>query len=143
MTQIVPAQTQDVETAFFRTKLPTSFHVQQTSKANVATSLQLSASESGGERNQVGITTALIPSDGLSGIPDYLLRVRKTDIYVSVPTTDFPADSKTFKKVDGGEITTFIIHNNRYASVAVSSSVASESDLLALRKQIANAWQWL
>ena len=135
---------QVVGTTFFSTLVPADFRVQSTENPNNPDMLHLTAFENHGNGLQVGITTALLPKDGLNGVADYLFRIRNTDRYEPLPSSPLIASSGSFKSTTSdAELTTFVVHGDRYASIVVSGSASDEAEILALHELVAKSWQWL
>lgn len=135
---------QVVGTAFYSTLVPADFRVQSTENPNNPNMLHLTAFESHGNGLQVGITTSLLPRDGLNGIADYLFRIRNTDRYEPLSDSPFVSSGQSFKsKTNDAELTTFVIHGDRYASIVVSGSASDESEILAVYELVAKSWKWL
>lgn len=134
--------TQDVATDYFVTKLPSNYRVQTTDNPTDKTMVQMSAFTKEGSGAQVGITSALLPTSGLDGVADFLFRIRRTDLYEQVKTVGF-ATGTTFRKKDGSELTTFVVQDQRYASIAISGDSVDSDKVTSLRTTIATNWRWL
>lgn len=133
----------DIATDFFATKVPAGYRVQTSTNPSDSDMVQLTAFDTSGNETQIGITTALLSSEQLSGVADYLYRVKRTDIYETVATIGFASDNPTFRKKDGTEVTTFIVHDQRYASIAISGQAANSATFTKIRTLIAENWRWL
>lgn len=136
-------ETIDITTDYYRTKLPADYRVELNPNPNDATMLQLSAFPSDDGRVQVGITTALLPTDGLNGVADYIYRIKQTATYIPISTTVFSGDSHEFQKQGGGELSAFVINGGRYASITVSGEGTTDDDLRVVQQLIAANWNWL
>lgn len=142
-TQSDANDTTDVTTEYYTTKLPANYRVDMNPNPSDPHMLQLSAFPTDDRRVQVGITTALLPADGLNGIADYIYRVKQTATYVPVTTLVFSGDSREFQKQGGGELSSFVINGSRYASITISGEGTTDSDLQAIQQLIAANWHWL
>lgn len=140
-------QTQSVEapiaTHFFTTNVPPGFRTQITENAKDPSMVQVTSFATDNSSIQIGIATAPLPTDGFTGVADYLYRIKSTE-YQQVASTAFPADSPTFYKQSGGvEMTSFLRSGGRYASVVVSGTAASNAELQRVTAVVAKNWQWL
>ncbi|HEY5139012.1 MAG TPA: hypothetical protein VIJ25_06795, partial [Methylococcales bacterium] len=96
-----------------------------------------------GSNIQIGITSSILTSDGLDGVPGYLYRVRSTTLYERTTSTIFPAQTPVFRKItDNTEITCFLVHDNRYAVIAIAGGVGDDDNLSDIFETVAKNWQW-
>ncbi len=131
---------QPLQTAFFSTQVPKTWHIQGGLQAN-STTVQEVAFAPSGSNGQVGFTSDVLPSDGLAGVGDYHLRT-SDPTYTSFTDPSFPASALAFKNVAGPlNYTAFITHGNRYAAISVSDE-GSPDDAIALLRTILGHWSW-
>lgn len=133
----------DVKTDYFSTKLPAEYRVEVAKNPTNPKMVNVSAFTSKESQTQVGITTAPLPTEGLQGVADYEYRMKEKKLYTQLKSTLFSSDSFDFEKIGGGEFTTFIVQNDRYASITVSGQGISINELQALRQIIAAHWAWI
>lgn len=133
-----------ISTAFFTTRIPSGFRIQTTENATSPSMLQLTAFATYGSDVQIGITTAPLPHEGLTGVADYLYRLKSDQVYEQITPIAFPAGSPTFRKqTNGTELTSFLLNNGRYASVVVTSSSTDMATLGSIVGIMAENWEWL
>ena len=134
---------QDIATDFFTTKVPGNFRIQVASNPTKPEMVQLTAFEQQGGSIQIGITSTILPSDNLQGIPDYLFRTKRDDLYSPVPSSGFDLSNPSFENKGGDEVTTFVIHNDRYASITISGKAINSDEIASIRLLLAENWRWL
>lgn len=143
-TQPAVIQNQTLSTDFFTTAIPSDFKVQVNKNQKDPTMVQVSAFQAHGVGTQIGITTAPLTSEGLTGVASYLYRIRNHQLYEQIPNTVFPNGSTTFRALTGdGEVTAFLVNSGRYASVAVSGGGTNNPEIDSLITVIAKTWKWL
>jgi hypothetical protein len=134
---------QTITTPYFSTEVPEALRVQKTENTTNPALVQISVFESKNGGRQLGITSNVLPAEGVKGVADYNYRAKKTDIYKQSTLPTAPAGSVTFESVTGQrEIATFIKHESRYASVVVTGTVSTREQLLSLHDQVLSAWNW-
>jgi hypothetical protein len=130
-----------IRTTQYTTKINEDFREQTTenpSRPGLIQTLLFDTKETGA---QVGITVSHLPTDGLQGVADYNLRVTTPDTYKPFTDVWLPADSHAFQKVSGNELSLFLSHTDRYASITVSNHDISTMTILL--KTVVDNWQWL
>jgi len=133
--------TQTVDTPYFTFVLPASYAVRN-NKSVDPHMVHILAFTTLNVDSQVGVSSALLPSDGLKGVGDYNLRATATDQYEQFVDSSFPPGSVSFRLVSSAvNPIVFMVNGDRYASVSVSGS-ASNSDQLTLLKAITSSWLW-
>jgi hypothetical protein len=138
---VVPTYT-TAQTSFFNFVLPGSFHIQTSKDAGNPNTVHVLAFETRTSSRQVGVTSTLLPADGLSGVADYNFRRATPAQYEPFTDASLPAGSKAFRKIDSSaELSVFMVHGSRYASVTLTG--ASSSDLQGLLGTIYAQWLWL
>ncbi len=140
----LPKPDQTVTTPFFTTHIPDGFRIETTQNPANTSMVHMTAFAIGGGDLQVGITSSLLTSEGLSGVADYNFRLKTPDQYEQTKSTLFPPGSVSFRKLNGPpETTVFIVHNNRYASVVVGGNVVDSTKIDTTLSILANNWKWL
>lgn len=134
---------QTVQTVYYSFRAPAAFRVHSSGDTNNPHILHTQVFSAGTTDQQIGVTTNLLPSDGLAGVADYNLRVRSSAHYQLISDLPLPAGSRGFRSlVAPGELTLFMVHGDRYSSVTVSGSGSSAS-LQPLFSTVYGSWQWL
>lgn len=134
---------QTITTPYFSTEVPEALRVQKTENKSNPSLVQISVFESKNGGRQLGITSNVLPTEGIKGVADYNYRAKKTDIYKQTTLPAAPAGSVTFESVTGQrEIATFIKNDSRYASVVVTGTMSTREQLLVLHDQVLSAWNW-
>lgn len=134
---------QEVTTAFFTTKAPSTFTVRKTDNPSNPLLLQMNVFEAKAGGRQVGITSNVLPSEGIPGVANYNYRVKKPETYKKITFADAPSGSTTFEATSGErELTTFFANGKRYASVTITGNTATQQQLHELMKQILTNWTW-
>jgi len=139
--QAAPSE-QAVETKFYTTKFPGTFRVQTAENPAKPEQAQTLLFDAAGSGKQVGITTNVLPGDGLAGVGDYTYRMHTASSYKPLVSETFPEGAQAFQKNDGHEMTVFLTKDNRYASITVSGEAIATSQLLTLLGAATENWQW-
>ncbi|MEO5950708.1 MAG: hypothetical protein ABIQ04_04635 [Candidatus Saccharimonadales bacterium] len=133
-----------VSTALFMTSLPSDFEVQTKESPTDSAVIQLTAFKSKGADIQVGITTGTLTAEGIKGVADYLYRLKSKDTYEQITPIVFPVGTPTFHKIkEGTEITSFLIQNNRYASISITGGSGDDQSLRDVLTIVAKNWRWM
>lgn len=115
-----------LDTPFFSTLIPAGYTTQNNSNPDDPTSLQLLAYKTGVNGTDIGFTSNLLPSDGIYGIADYKLRRSEGSGYSLIPPDGFSGAEYVFRKTkEKPEMTAFIVHENRYLTVAITGGTES------------------
>jgi hypothetical protein len=148
----VPATTQTnqetkqpLDTPYFSALLPGQYQVTETTNNKATGLLQILANEQIKQGISIGITTAPLPTDGLAGIGDYVLRDRSSTSYKRVDIQGAPNDSVAFSTTEGStnpNICLFLTHGGRYVSVAISGPSHTYDQLAEKLSQVITSWQW-
>ena len=128
-----------LSTAYFSTEIPSDW--QPRAAATVNGRIQQVAVAPPGVSGQLGLTSAVLPSDGLSGVADYKLRISDAATYNRLSDAALPAGSEIFQTAGSSDYTTFLIHNGRYAAISISG-LESGSDAHNLLLHLLASWQW-
>jgi len=129
-----------LKTPYFTTEIPASW--QPRAASTVSDRWQQVAVAPAGVSGQVGLSSAVIPSDGLSGIGDYKLRISDPTTYKVVTDATLPAGSQTFLTAGTADYTTFLQAQGRYAALSITGlEEAGESHTLLLH--MLNTWHWI
>lgn len=135
---------QTVLTPFYQTMVPKSFSVQQSVNKSNPNHVQVLMHDSVRSDSQIGITTNSIPSDGMSGVSDYILRKSVSKDYKPYESSELAEGSEGFYKIAGSrEYTVFLYNDTRYASISVTGEGASDNILEELLAQVVKTWSWL
>ncbi|HUS26094.1 MAG TPA: hypothetical protein VMY99_01980 [Nevskiaceae bacterium] len=141
-TPVAATPDQAVTTKFFTTAVPATYRVQISSHVNNADLVQVFANKKTASDEQIGITTNLLPSDGLAGVADYNYRRSKPGDYSVLPSADLQANSTLFQSRTGAaELTLFTTYGPRYASVAITGGKQSEQ--ITRLQALCHTWKWL
>jgi hypothetical protein len=140
--------TRDVSftTKFFTTKISDAYvtrdHTERTSTGFLDRYLLVSPVEAGSD--QMAITIGNLPREGVGVISDVIFRQQNKEIYTPVQLEDLPEGSVAFvSRQNGYEISAFMPHADRYATVVVSGRPDREVSLRDQLKSAVSGWQWL
>ncbi|MGB4762618.1 MAG: hypothetical protein WBP12_04675 [Candidatus Saccharimonas sp.] len=131
----------EVVTTYFSTRLPADYRTEIAANPNNPEMIQLSAFPTNSGQEIIGITTGLLPVDGLKGVADYIYRTDQASTY-TITETDSAAGTYTFQKHDDSEVTTFLTNDRRYASITVSSQGSTITGLREIQRLILGEWRW-
>jgi hypothetical protein len=132
---------QPFKSKLFRSEVPYGWVIRfntDTASLTQATSFPDGASL---ERGQIGMTADSLPPSGLSGVPDYNLRVQDPRTYVRQPST-LPGVSALFLDTNtASAYTAFLVNGSRYASITVSQ-FATPGDAFYMLVHLLDSWKW-
>lgn len=137
-----PETSADIQNDYFTATLPAGFEIKRQTTQQDGSSLQrLVASD---KRQQLAITVATLPPEGLTGAGNYNLRAKDATNYQPYNLTDMPAGATTFRSVNNPPaFVVFWPNGDRYAEIALTSDGAATLDeLTASFSQIIQTWQW-
>jgi len=130
------------KTEYFSVLVPTGWRISTEIDRNIPSRLHVLAYAAQGN-SQAAITSDLLPSEGLSGIGDYILRATDTSRYIPVKADSLPVGSKFFKSTSGvAESTVFMTHGNRYLSLTTSGQDTPEESFSLLNK-MSGSLKWV
>jgi hypothetical protein len=90
---------------------------------------------------QVAATVDMLPSAGLTAVPDYNLRMQDKTKYQK-QTTNLTGVSALFLDENGTTgYTAFMVHGSRYAAVTVSQ-FATPDESYAMLRHVVETWKW-
>lgn len=141
---ITPTTTlQQIDTDYFYTHLPSDYRIDKESTVT-GPAVHISATQQIAKGIQIGITSTPLPQAGITEVADYHLRVTQGDAYSRMTIPGLSEDARTFisATTEPLQITTFLQHNGRYASVTLSSYSSSKDALTMQLKQIVTDWRW-
>ncbi|MEJ0073277.1 MAG: hypothetical protein WDN27_04335 [Candidatus Saccharibacteria bacterium] len=131
--------------AYFTATLPAGFTLKrQTDGSGTPTLLQVYATASGTQNQQFAATIGNLPSNGLSGVADYNLRVTQPDNYAPYQLPSLPAGAVAYRAAaDPLAFTVFWPHGGRYAELGFGTDgAATEEQLQATYAQVLAGWVW-
>lgn len=139
-----PVADKVISTDFFTTKISGNYNVQKALNNSNANLVQISAFKSEDTNTQIGITSNILPSEGLVGVADYNYRVKRTDVYEPVVIDGLKDNAAAFKTHSAGEeVTIFLVNGSRYASLVATSASSEFGDLIKIVSQLTDSWTWL
>lgn len=115
-----------LDTPYFSTLIPAGYSTQDNSDPNNPSSVQILAYKTGVEGTDIGFTSNSLPSDGIYGVADYKMRRSEGSGYTLIPPDGFGGAEYVFRKTkEKPEMTAFVVHNDRYLTIAVTGGTES------------------
>lgn len=134
--------TQPITTEYFTTTVPASHRV-LANPSGQKSRVQIATHQPRANGEQLSIVSDVLPAEGLAGVGDYNMRV-KTSTYQTYTDAALPEGAKGFRRTDGTkEITVFLVHGGRYATITASGNGLTETELKNLALKTTTDWQWL
>lgn len=138
-TQTAQPTYQPLSTNNFSTEIPSGW--QTTDNNPRETRVQIITYAPGTTPGQIAFVSDSLPSDGLAGVGDYILRTHNTTAYSRIRDPSLPEGAIVFYSKDPTSYTAFLTHGTLYASVSVSDLTAPDEALQLLAHTL-TVWQW-
>ncbi|MFO0882166.1 MAG: hypothetical protein U0491_01835 [Candidatus Saccharimonadales bacterium] len=134
-----------ITTAYFSTTLPPGFAIKsQEENPNSQDLLQLVATKTHSNGQQIAINVATMGPDGINGVASYNLRAKNPAQYTPVEFGGMPIGVESFYSQTASvyEITGFWPKGNLYASISVSGAPGDRDTINKLYSQVLDGWRW-
>lgn len=138
------AQGAILTSSYFSTILPGNLAIKTHNTKPKGSALEqlLAADASGTNSDQLAITIANLPADGLENVSDVIFRDRATDQYERVELDWAPAGVIAFQKKSNYEFSVFWAKNGRYAAIVTSGGVDRRQSLDDTMSRVLRSWRW-
>lgn len=136
-------ETKTLPSKYFRTTIPADYDVKQTPPKGDESIIGINAFEPQSNGARIAVTTAPLPLGGVPEVADYKYRATYSTVYSKTNMAQFPDAPMFAKNADNEtELTVFLTHNGRYATVSITSYGVRNPSTAKLMGTVLDAWQW-